>query len=106
MHTHTQYKLATEQISETREVLGPRLVQEAEFQLYGNIESLDSVELPHSSRSTLVLSFRDAKVCCKEQLKCLILTPKKRIFGDMCPLANVYLRLVNCMLKLKISAHI
>ena len=61
-HTHTQTQVASEQSSASREVHGPRLVQEAEFHLYGNIESLDSVELPHSSRSTLVLSFREAKV--------------------------------------------
>lgn len=56
----TQTKVAGEQSAGG--VSAPRLVQEAEFQLYGNIESLDSVKLPHSSRSTLVLCFKEAKV--------------------------------------------
>lgn len=41
---------------------GPRLVQEAEYQLYGNVESLDCVRLTHSDQDALVLSFKEAKV--------------------------------------------
>lgn len=41
---------------------GPRLVQQAEYHLYGNVESLGSVRLTHSERDALVLSFREAKV--------------------------------------------
>ena len=55
-------KVGGEHSSSSGGAPGPRLVQEAEFHLYGNVESLDSVALPHSSRSTLVLSFKEAKV--------------------------------------------
>ena len=37
-------------------------MQEAEYQLYGNVESLDCVRLAHSDRDALVLSFKEAKV--------------------------------------------
>ena len=41
---------------------GARLVQVAEYQLYGNVQSMDKVELAQSKRESLLLAFKDAKV--------------------------------------------
>ena len=38
------------------------MVQVAEFQLYGRIQSLEKVHLTQSKREALLLSFNDAKV--------------------------------------------
>ena len=41
---------------------GVRLVQVAEYQLHGNVQSMDKMQLAQSKREALLLSFMDAKV--------------------------------------------
>jgi len=41
-----------------------KLQQVGEYQLYGNVESMDSVELVDSCREALLLAFSSAKVTC------------------------------------------
>ena len=38
-------------------------MQVAEYQLYGNIQSLNKVQLAHLKHESLLLCFKDAKVC-------------------------------------------
>lgn len=41
-----------------------KLQQVGEYQLYGNVESMDSVELVDSCREALLVAFSSAKVTC------------------------------------------
>ena len=40
-----------------------------EYQLYGNVQSLDKVQLAQAKRDTLLLSFKDAKVMCSHFIR-------------------------------------
>ena len=51
--------------SQTYHLVGHcKLQQVGEYQLYGNVESMDSVELVDSCREALLVAFSSAKVMC------------------------------------------
>ena len=49
-----------------------KLQEVGEYQLYGNVESMDSVELVDSYRDALLLAFSSAKVSYECYMSCLV----------------------------------